>query len=342
MSTVEKVQLGRTGEKVSAIGIGTWQWGSYAWGWDLAYHKSDVRKAFDRALELGIDLFDTAEAYGGGRSEALIGEMLNGRREQVFIATKVLPSHATARGVEKAAEASLRRLGTNTIDLYQLHFPNPFLPIGRLVRSMERLVRKGKVRYIGVSNVGVRGLQKAREALASEDIVSNQVHYSLLRRKPERKLLPYVQRERVTLIAYSPLGQGLLTGKYSRDSLPRDLVRSINSLFAPGNLRRAEPALEVLRQVASAREKSPVQVALNWLIRSPSVLPIPGVKKVSHVEDIAGALDWRLTHEEWKRIDDAFREVRVSRRAAMPWIIGRSLRSILRRPKGKGAESGSR
>ncbi|MEE9237313.1 MAG: aldo/keto reductase, partial [Thermoplasmata archaeon] len=313
--------------------IGTWQWGSSAWGWNRGYRKNDVLEAFDKALELGIDFFDTAEVYGGGRSESLLGEALKGRRDDVFIATKILPWRVTDHAVERAAERSRRRLGIDVIDLYQLHFPSPMVPIGRVVRAMERLVRKGVVRYLGVSNVGVRGLRKAREALASEEIASDQVQYSLLRRKPERSLLSYAQREGITLIAYSPLAQGLLTGKYAVDSVPRDLIRGVNPLFAPGNLRRASPALDLLSSLASERGKTSAQFALNWLLNSGSVIPIPGAKRASHVEEAASAAGWSMAEAEWKEIDEAFQAIRTSRWRALPWMVGRSIRASIRRSK---------
>ncbi len=334
MANLEKVELGHTGERVSPVGIGTWQWGSNAWGWNREYRKGDVLEAFEQALDLGIDFFDTAEAYGGGRSEVLLGEALKGRRDDAFIATKVLPWRVTDHGVERAADASLRRLGVGVIDLYQLHFSIPAVSIGRNVRAMERLVRKGKVRYLGVSNVGVRGLRRARESLRSEDIASDQVQYSLLRRKPERHLLPYAQKEGITLIAYSPLAQGLLTGKYGAGSVPMDLVRSVNSLFAPGNLWQVTPAIEVLRRIATERGTTPAQVALNWLLNSGSVVPIPGAKRASHVEEAAGATTWSLTQAEWREIDEVFRSVRTSRWKAIPWMVGRSFRASISRSKG--------
>ncbi len=324
-----RIELGRSGERVSAVGIGIWQWGSSSWGWNRGYRRADVFEAFDRALALGLDFFDTAEVYGGGQSEALLGEALQGRQEEVFVASKVLPWRVTDGAVEKAADRSLRRLGIDALDLYQLHFPSPMVPIGRVVRAMEKLVAKGKVRHLGMSNVGVGGLRRAREALASEDIVSDQVHYNLVRRKPERRLLEYAAEDGVTLIAYSPLEQGLLTGKYARGAAPRDLVRSLNYRFSPGNLRRAEPALEILRRMAEKRGVTPAQVALNWLVSSGPVLPIPGAKNAAHVEDAAAALAWRLTGSERRELDEAFRSVRLSRWRGLPWAVGRTMRASL-------------
>lgn len=327
MTEGRRIELGRTGERVSAIGMGLWQWGSTSWGWRRGYREADVLEAFDRALELGIDFFDTAEIYGGGRSESLLGEALRGRRDEAFIATKVLPWRVTHGAVERAADRSLRRLRVDAIDLYQLHFPSPLVPIGRLVRAMERLVAKGKVRYLGVSNVGVAGLRRAREALASEEIVSDQVHYNLVRRKPERRLMEYARKEGLSLIAYSPLEQGLLTGKYAQGAAPRDLIRSLNFRFSPGNLRRAAPALDVLQRVAARHRVTPAQVALNWLARPGWVLPIPGVKGTSQVEDAAAAMGWRLTEAEWGELDAAFRSVGMSRWRGLPWVVGRTIRA---------------
>lgn len=329
MAEPKRIELGRSGERVSAVGIGIWQWGSPSWGWNRGYRREDVFAAFDRALELGIDFFDTAEVYGGGRSERLLGEALNGRREEVFVASKVLPWRVTEASVERAADRSRRRLGIDVIDLYQLHFPSPLVPIGRVVRAMEKLVAKGKARYLGVSNVGVGGLRRAREALASEDIVTDQVHYNLVRRKPEAGLLATAKEEGVTLIAYSPLEQGLLTGKYARDTAPRDLVRSLNFRFSPGNLHRVEPALDTLRRVADKHGVTPAQVALNWLVASGPVLPIPGAKNASHVEDAAAARTWKLTKAEQKELDEAFRSVRLSRWRGLPWAMGRTVRAAL-------------
>ncbi len=329
MAPVERVELGRTGERVSAMGLGIWQWGSRGWGWNREYRREDVRGAFERALDLGIDFFDTAEIYGGGRSEELLGDLMRGMRDEVFVATKVLPWRVTAKAVERAADASLRRLRTDVIDLYQLHFPMPIVPTTRVVRAMERLVKKGKVRYLGVSNLDARGLRKAREALASEDIVSNQVRYSLLHRGIERELLPYAQETDVTIIAYSPLAQGALTGRYTRESIPHDLVRSANSVFSPGNLRQAAPVVEALKRIGASRNVTPAQVALNWILGHPCVLPIPGAKTAAHVMSSAGAAGWRLTEAERDELDRVSRDVRMRRWSALPWTAGRAIRAAL-------------
>lgn len=324
------MELGRTGEKLSPIGLGTWQWGSRAWGWMKGYGQEDVEKAFHRALDLGLNLFDTAEIYGGGRSETVLGGLLKQRPEEAFVATKVLPWRVRHSSMRRAAEASRRRLGVDAIDLYQLHFPNPLVPLSRIVRSMERLVKDGTVRHLGLSNVGVAGLEKAREALSREDIASVQVQYNLIRRKPERSLLEYCHRESITLLAYSPLAQGALTGKYSLSSPPRDTIRAVNAIFAPPNFRRLGPSLRLLSQIAASRDVTPAQVALNWLMSTPQVIPIPGVKTVGHVEDASAATDFKLTAAQKSELDAAFKDLRISRLVAAPWSIGRLLRSAIR------------
>lgn len=329
MPEVPRVELGTSGERVSAVGLGTWQWGSSGWGWNRDYSRDDVLAAFDRALALGIDFFDTAEIYGGGRSEALLGEALKGRRDVAFLATKVLPWRLTRTAVERAADRSLRRLDTSVIDLYQLHFSMPGFPVGRTLRAMERLVRKGKVRYLGVSNLGIGALERARSALAREEIVSDQIHYNLARRRPEARLLPYLRQEGISLVAYSPLEQGLLTGKYTPERPPHDLVRAVNYRFSPGNMVRAQAPLALLREMAEEGGRSPAQIALNWLIQGGS-LPIPGAKGPLHVEEAAAAARGKLSPQEWDRLDEAFRGVRLSRFRAFPWVLGRTVRAPFR------------
>ncbi|PUA32684.1 MAG: hypothetical protein B9J98_03670 [Candidatus Terraquivivens tikiterensis] len=302
---MEYVELGKSGFKVSVIGLGTWQIGTRLWGWGKDYNEPDAVATVRRAIELGINLIDTAEVYGGGRSEEVVGRAVADRRDEVFLATKVWISNLSYERVIKSAERSLRRLGVDAIDLYQVHWPNPLVPIEQTMRAMERLVKEGKVRCIGVSNFSVEQLKRAQEALSSEEIVSNQVEYNLLNRKIERDLLPYARKEKITIIAYSPLAKGILTGKYAPGNVPRDLLRRVDVLFSSENLKRAGKLLEVLRNIAERRGKRIPQVALNWLIREPTVIAIPGAKRPEQVETNAGAAGWRLTDEEIMEIDHA-------------------------------------
>ena len=321
---MEYIELGKTGFKVSVIGLGTWQIGTKLWGWGTDYDESDAIAAIHQAIDLGINFIDTAEIYGGGKSEEIIGKAIVERRDEVFLATKVWVTNLSYNKVIKAAERSLRRLRVDVIDLYQVHWPNPFIPIEQTMRGMERLVKEGKVRCIGVSNFSVNQLKRAQEALSSEEIVSNQVEYNLLNRKIERDLLPYARREKITIIAYSPLAKGILTGKYAPGNIPRDILRRIDILFSSENLKRANKVLEVLHEIAERRGKTVSQVALNWLIKEPTVLAIPGAKKPTHVKINVGAVGWRLTDEEIKRIDEvssSFKPERLKSYLSIPFRL---------------------
>jgi len=232
-------------------------------------------------------------------------------RDRVLIATKVWPTHATYQGTIKACERSLRRLGVDVIDLYQVHWPNPIIPVSTTMRAMEELVRKGMVRYIGVSNFSPSQLERAQQALKREEIVSDQIEYSLLKMRDAERLFERFG-DSITVIAYSPLAQGLLTGKYGPENLPRDLVRAINPLFDPYNVRRVEPLLEKLKEVASRHNAAPDQVALRVLIHRTNVVAIPGAKDARQAERNALAADLQLTDREVEEVMSVARSVKVS------------------------------
>ena len=284
---MEYKTLGNTGCRVPEIGLGTWQ---YTGG----------PEPLRRGIELGAYLVDTAEFYS---TEGVVGRVAKGMRDRVFIATKVSPSHFRYREVLAAADRSLRLLGTDYIDLYQLHWPNPSIPIEETMGAMEALADAGKVRFIGVSNFSVAEFQEAQAALSKHPLVSNQVEYSLLHRHPERNgLLAACQELGVTLIAYSPLAQGILTGKYGPERPPAGFRRG--RYHSKAFWARARPVLEALRAVAAARGKTPAQVALNWVMAR-GAIPIPGAKNARQAQENAGALGWRLTEEELASLDEA-------------------------------------
>jgi aryl-alcohol dehydrogenase-like predicted oxidoreductase len=314
-------ELGRSGIKISAIGLGTWQWGSREWGWGRLYGKKEVLSAFEKALEVGINFIDTAEVYGRGKSEELIGEAIQGHREDVVLATKVWPLNLSQGGILRAADRSLRRLGVDVIDLYQVHWPNPIIPIRSTMKAMKKLVQAGKVRCVGVSNFNIKRTKAAQEALAPLELASNQVKYNLLDRSVEQQLLPYLQTEKVTLIAYSPLAQGLLTGKYTPQTKPSSLVQKINSRFSPRNLTQLSAILRVLSDLAQAHGKTPSQAALSWLISKQNVVAIPGAKRPENVADNAGAVDLRLTEKEMEMLKKVFAGVRFNRLSGLPNLL---------------------
>lgn len=307
---MEYVNLGKSGIKVSIIGLGAWQASGKAWGADV--EDENIVKAIKRAYELGINFIDTAEAYGNGHSEEVVGRAIKEiGRENLVIATKVHGAHLRYNELLKAAEHSLKRLGIKEIDIYQIHWPDPWeqIPLKHTMRAMEQLYKEGKIRAIGVSNFAVRDLEEARKYLSVTDIVSNQVRYNMLQREIEEEVLPYCKKENISIIAWSPIAQGALTGKYSIKNKPSDDIRRGNKLFSDRNLREISKLIPVLEKIAKARNKTVAQVALNWLLREGNVIPIPGAKNPKQAEENAGAADWRLSNQELKEIEDALNKV---------------------------------
>ena len=290
-------------QKVSAIGLGTWQFGEAGWGWGTELDHEEAMRIVHRALELGINFFDTAEVYGNGRSEEILGEALRGRRQDAIIATKVAPPLRPDR-VMQAGRDSLRRLDVESLDLYQLHAPDRSVPLARTMRAIRALMDAGQVNQVGVSNFDLDQWQEAEAALG-RPIVSNQVQYHLLDRRA-RNLLPYAREEGRIVIAYSPLAQGLLSGKYGPGNVPQDL-RANFGIFNTDNLRRAPAVLEVISEVGQHHGATPAQVALAWLLLDPQVVVIPGARSLAQLESNAAAGDLQLTPEDAMRIEQASR-----------------------------------
>ncbi|HTY47897.1 MAG TPA: aldo/keto reductase [Methanomassiliicoccales archaeon] len=297
--------LGKDGPSVSEVGLGTWSWGSTTyWQYGKGYGRRDIEETVNRAVELGINFLDTAEVYGLGESERLIGDIVP--RDQFVIATKYLPLHLIPSTVYSHAIRSLERMGIRYVDLYQVHFRNPLLSLRATMRDLERLVRDGKIGQIGVSNFDVDTLDKARSYLSRTDVASNQVRYNLLHRVPEENgMLSYCQKERVSLIAWSPLEQGVLTGKYKPGDKVGGLRRS-NRYFRRSRLEAAQPLLKALEQASAAHGKDVAQGALAWLLREPQVLVIPGAKNVKQLEANAGASGWSFMRKELDALDRAY------------------------------------
>jgi len=293
-----------TAKEISKIGLGTWQFGSREWGYGERYDAQEAQAIVSRALELGVTLFDTAEIYGFGRSERILGRALGERLESVFLATKILPVLPVAPVVEQRAVASANRLDARRLDLYQVHQPNPVVRDGTIMRGMRALQRVGLVDEVGVSNYSLARWRAAEDALGSR-VLSNQVRYNLVDRAPERELLPHAESAGRMVIAYSPLAQGLLSGRYQADSPPENRVRATNPLFLPENLRRAGDLIAVLREVADAHSATPAQIALAWVIRHPAVVAIPGASSVEQVESNATAADITLTEDQYQALQAA-------------------------------------
>jgi aryl-alcohol dehydrogenase-like predicted oxidoreductase len=284
-----------TAKRWSAIGLGTWQFGSAEWGYGGDYASgpdSEAARIVRRALELGITVFDTAEAYGFGRSERILGEALDtagADPSTTVVASKIFPLLPVGPVVEQCGVASSARL-RRPLDLYQVHQPNPVVGDRRTMPGMRTLQAAGVVDEVGVSNYSLDRWQAAETALGSR-VISNQVQYSLVARDPERELLPYAAEAGRAVIAYSPLAQGLLSGKFDADHRPSNRVRQLNPLFLP--------------EVADAHDATPSQVALAWTIHRPEVVAIPGASSVEQLESNCAAAEIVLTPDEWRALNDA-------------------------------------
>jgi len=299
------------GVRLFPVGLGTWQFGAGEWGYGTAYAEEVAPRIVERSLELGVDLVDTAEIYAYGRSERIVGAALAGRRDEAFLATKLFPVLPVAPVAGWRCRGSLRRLGTDHVDLYQLHWPNPVVPARRVADALGRLLGSGLTRHVGVSNYPLAKWQEL-ERLLGHPVLSNQVRYSLVDRRPEAELLPWAQANDRVVIAYSPLAQGLLSGRYGPQRRPRGL-RARTAAFRPENLRRVGPLLDVLRDVADAHHATPAQIALAWLVHRPNVVVIPGASSVEQAEQNAASADIELSAAEDEALtaaSDAYRPVR--------------------------------
>jgi aryl-alcohol dehydrogenase-like predicted oxidoreductase len=314
--------------RISRIGLGAWQFGSTEWGYGQDYAEQGAHAIVRRALELGVTLFDTAEIYGFGRSERILGAAIGEDRDSVFLATKLFPLLPVAPVVEQRAVASANRLGTRRLDLYQVHQPNPVVRDGTIMRGMRALQRVGLVGEVGVSNYSLDRWRAAEQALGSR-VLSNQVRYSLVDRSPEQYLLPFAESTGHVVIAYSPLAQGLLSGRYDRDHRPANRIRASSPMFLPENLDRAGDLIATLREVADAHAAAPAQIALAWVIRHPAVVAIPGASSVGQLESNVAAADIDLTEDEYQALHAAAARFRpVTGPAALPHL----LRSRIARP----------
>lgn len=309
------------GVRVSAIGLGTWQFGSREWGYGSDYAEREAGAIVQRAIDLGVTLLDTAEIYGFGKSERILGEAISGQRDKVFVATKILPLAPIGAVVRNRLTGSLRRLGLERVDLYQVHQPNPIAPDGPMLKTLAELQADGRIGHVGVSNYPLARWQAA-DALLGGPVLSNQVEYSLAQRAPEREVLPWAQANDRLVIAYSPLAQGFLSGRYDTDHRPSGGVRAGNPLFIPENLTRGTVLLSALGEIATAHGATPSQIALAWLLRRPNVVVIPGASSVAQLEANVAAADLELTEQEDARLtaaSDAFHPKRLP--AAIPDLV---------------------
>jgi aryl-alcohol dehydrogenase-like predicted oxidoreductase len=262
-------RLGRTEVDIPVIGQGCMGIGGF-FDVDDSQDEHFVR-ALRAGIEAGLTFLDTAEAYGGGHSEELVGQAAAERRDKVFIATKVSPEHLGSADLERAAEASLRRLNSEWIDLYQVHWPNPSVLMAETMAALERLVKRGLVRFIGLSNFSAQGVRNAQAALTEHTVQSVQAEYNLFDRSVEEEMLPFCDQEGMTFIAYTPLDKGIV-------------------------LKEGRRAAR-LNEIAQEYDKTAAQIALQWLVSHPAVVAIPKASSLAHARENAAAADFTLSAE---------------------------------------------
>ncbi|BDA73627.1 aldo/keto reductase [Rivularia sp. IAM M-261] len=309
---METIRLGQNGPTVTPLCIGTWAWGDKLfWNYGTNYGADELQNAFKASLDAGVTFFDTAEIYGTGLSEKFLGQFIKETNRPVQIATKFgpMPWRLNRQAVSDALTASLKRLQLERVDLYQVHWPFAFLMSQHtLMNALADEVQQGRIASVGVSNYSEEQMREAHQLLARRGVplAVNQVRYSLITRQVESKGITNAARELgVTILAYSPLAQGLLTGKYSASggATPTG-ARKVDPRFKEQNLQTIEPVLSLLRQFGEKYGRTPAQVALNWLICQGNVIPIAGAKTAEQVVQNAGALGWRLSENEVGELDE--------------------------------------
>lgn len=311
---MEKRLLGTTDMEITPVGFGCWAigGGNWAYGWGSQSDR-DAVEAIEKTVELGINWIDTAAVYGLGHAEELVGKALRGLKEKPFVFTKcglvwndarTISNNLKADSIRRECEASLQRLGTDRIDLYQIHWPNPDAEIEEAWQEMAQLLEEGLVRHIGVSNFNIAQMQRAA---AIAPIASLQPPYSMLRRAIETEILPYCEQHQIGVIVYSPMLSGMLTGAMTREralNLPADDWRRNNKEFQEPRLSANLELVELLRRIGKQHNTSPGEVAIAWTLRHPAVTAaIVGGRTAAQVEGTAGAAALMLSEQEIAEIE---------------------------------------
>ena len=294
---MEYRQLGNTGERVSEIILGAWQFGKANW---TGVDDDESIATMHAAIDAGINLIDTAAAYGDGYSEEIVGKALRGRRGKCMVASKV---NGNPDLIREMVEKALERLQTDVIDLYQIHYPLPRYPVEEAVGAMEELRRAGKIRFIGVSNFSI---DQMRQGLEGGRIDTCQPPYNLFWRQYEYDVLPFCHDNGIAVIPYSTLAQGLLTGKFrTREDIPHD-IRSNNKLFGEGIFEQCVEVINRLDEIADKYDKTTAQVAIAWTLQAPGITaPIVGARNRQQLAGNLGAVGLRLSQEDWDALSEA-------------------------------------
>jgi aryl-alcohol dehydrogenase-like predicted oxidoreductase len=309
----------------SVIGLGAWQIGTSYWGWGTEFGPEAVAAVLDAARDTGINLIDTAEIYGQGESERQLGYHLPLDDEHFILASKASPWHLSASGVHRAALRSLQRLQRPSMHLYQVHFPNPLMPLTRTMSGMAMLQREDSVKEVGVSNFSLSRWRRAEKALGAP-VITNQVDYSLLRPRAFTALKPMLDEGHV-MIAYSPLAMGLLSGKYNEEQHPTG-ARLRLPAFSGRNYGNVRRVLDVVEGIAKTHTATVSQIALAWVVAHPNVIAIPGAKSPEQVRQNAAAVDIQLSDSELATLDEVSSTYRPAAHIPRPfevakWLVNR-------------------